>query len=88
MRGRPGEAVPVIAHAGEWVIPPEQLASLRESGNGAGLADLAGIGAGGGDVIINLTVGNVVGHDGARQLAEMVRTELIRMQRRTPLGFG
>jgi hypothetical protein len=28
VRGRPGQAVPIIAHAGEWVLTPEQLAEL------------------------------------------------------------
>jgi hypothetical protein len=31
IRGRPGEAVPTIAHAREWVVTPDQLAGLRRS---------------------------------------------------------
>ena len=31
VKGRPGQAVPIIAHAGEWVVTPSQLADLRRS---------------------------------------------------------
>ena len=31
VKGRPGQAVPIIAHAGEWVVTPSQLADLRNS---------------------------------------------------------
>ena len=31
VKGRPGQAVPIIAHAGEWVVTPAQLADLRNS---------------------------------------------------------
>lgn len=36
VKGPPGAAVPIIAHAGEWVLTPEQLADLRR--NSAGLS--------------------------------------------------
>lgn len=45
VKGRPGSKVPIIAHAGEWVLTPEQMAGLR-SGRSGGSTAGASAGAG------------------------------------------
>lgn len=55
VQGRMGEAVPIIAHAGEWVLTPEQLAALRRNGGGGGYAAMGG----GITIIINTATGDI-----------------------------
>jgi len=89
VRGRRGEAIPIIAHGGEWVLNEDDLARLRAAGGGGTWS--APSGAGAGTVVVHVHAGTVVGANGAEELgaivAPHVRTQLLQLQRRTPLGF-
>ena len=70
--------VPAILQGGEGVFTPEQMAVL-----GASMGRSGGDGAAAtGNVYVS--VGTLVGSDGMHELAEIIRAEQLRMQRRVP----
>lgn len=80
VRGRAGAEVPIIAHAGEWVVTPEQMARLRGGGT-----DGAWAAPGGGVVVVVNVAGHVTTEHG---LAEDIQAALLQKLRRvTSLGL-
>jgi hypothetical protein len=77
LRGAPGQEVMVRAKAGEWVATPEQMAALVSGRSGGSSAA----------VVVNISIGTLAGSDGMHQLAETIRSELLKYQRRVP-GLG
>lgn len=69
--------VPIMAQGGEGVFTPEQMAVLGASIGRGGGNDGAGAG-----ITINLNVGTLVGDGGRRELMQMLRSELLKYDRR------
>lgn len=72
--------VPILAQGGEGVFTPDQMAVLGASmGRGGWDGE-----SGGSSVEVHVSVGNLVGSDGMRELTEMIQSQLLQKQRRVP----
>lgn len=81
--GARNQAVPIMAHGGEWVVTPEQMSRLKGSAAGGDGASYAG---GGGVYVVVNVAGSVVTE---RELVEAVQAGLLQKQRRVPtLGLA